>query len=91
MAERIARTATVRGTVQGVFFRDTTARVAGSLGVAGWARNEADGSVLVHVEGEPDAVEQLLRFLHDGPPEAAVESVEVTPAEPAGLTEFETG
>lgn len=89
MADVIARTATVRGRVQGVFFRDTTRRVATSLGVAGWARNEPDGSVRVHAEGEPAAVEQLLRFLQHGPPEAAVESVDVAAAEPSGSTSFE--
>lgn len=89
MSDPVARTATVRGTVQGVFFRDTTRRVAVSLGVAGWARNERDGSVRVHVEGEPEAVEQLVNFLYHGPPEATVESVEVAEAAPAGLTKFE--
>jgi acylphosphatase len=89
MADAIARTATVRGRVQGVFFRDTTRRVASSLGVTGWARNEPDGSVRVHAEGAPGAVEQLLRFLQHGPPEASVESVDVADADLRGSTSFE--
>lgn len=78
----------MRGRVQGVFFRDTTRRVATSLGVAGWVRNAPDGSVRARLEGAPGPVEQVLRFLHHGPPEASVESVEVIEVSPEGLSGF---
>jgi DNA ligase D-like protein (predicted 3'-phosphoesterase) len=71
--------ATVRGRVQGVGFRYTTVERARELGVLGWVRNEDDGSVGVHAEGEEAAVEELLAFLREGPPGAAVEEVEVEP------------
>ena len=65
----------VTGRVQGVGFRYSTVDEARRLGVHGWCRNEADGSVEVEVEGERAAVEALVRFLHRGPPGARVEDV----------------
>ncbi len=67
--------AVVVGRVQGVGFRYTTVDQARRLGVHGWVRNQADGSVEVEVEGERAAVEALVRFLHRGPPGAWVEDV----------------
>jgi DNA ligase D-like protein (predicted 3'-phosphoesterase) len=69
--------ARVRGRVQGVGFRYTTVERARKLGVLGWVRNEDDGSLAVHAEGDEAAVEELLAFLREGPPGAAVEEVEV--------------
>ena len=84
-----ARRAVVHGRVQGVFFRDTVRRAAQSRGVAGWATNRPDGTVEVWLEGDPDAVDSMLRVLHDGPPHAEVERVDVDEVEPEGLTGFE--
>jgi acylphosphatase len=78
----------VHGYVQGVFFRDTTRRRAAERGVAGWVRNNPDGSVEAAFEGEPDAVESLVRFAHDGPRGALVERVDVIEEEPEGLSGF---
>jgi acylphosphatase len=86
----VARRAVVRGRVQGVFYRDTIRRAAQQRGVAGWAANCADGTVEVWLEGEPDAVDSMLRVLRDGPPRAEVEHVDVSEAEPQGLDGFET-
>jgi DNA ligase D-like protein (predicted 3'-phosphoesterase) len=80
--------AVVRGGVQGVFFRDSTRRRAEQLGVLGWVRNEADGSVAVHAEGRAAAVEALVAFLREGPPRARVETVEVEPAKVEGHEQF---
>ena len=65
----------VTGRVQGVGFRFTTVEEAQRLGVRGWVRNEADGSVEVQAEGERAAVEAFVRFLHRGPPGAWVSDV----------------
>jgi acylphosphatase len=78
----------VHGRVQGVFFRDTTRRMAESRGVAGWVRNNPDGSVEAAFEGEPAAVDEMVRFAHEGPRGAAVERVEVVDEEPEGATGF---
>jgi DNA ligase D-like protein (predicted 3'-phosphoesterase) len=80
--------ATVRGTVQGVGFRETTLRRARDLGVFGWVRNAEDGTVLVHAEGPEPAVAGLLGFLDEGPMAAAVESVEVEDAKVEGHEQF---
>lgn len=68
--------ARVYGLVQGVFFRDTTRQKAGALGLTGWVRNVADGSVEVTAEGPRAALESLLEFLHAGPSQARVERVD---------------
>jgi len=84
----IRRRAVVHGRVQGVFFRDTARRMAESRGVAGWIGNRPDGAVEAVFEGEPDAVESMLRFCREGPRGATVERVDVTEEEPEGLSGF---
>lgn len=79
----------VHGWVQGVSFRYYTQREARRLGVTGWVRNEYDGSVAAHLEGGADAVDELVRWCHDGPPSARVERVEVSGADVSGATSFE--
>jgi acylphosphatase len=84
----IRRRAVVHGRVQGVFFRDTTRRMAESRGVAGSVSNRPDGTLEAVFEGESEAVESMLRFCREGPRGADVERVEVTEEEPAGLSGF---
>jgi acylphosphatase len=84
----IRRRVKVHGRVQGVFFRDSTRERAQAHGVAGWARNMPDGSVEAVLEGEPEAVERVLRFLGSGPPHAEVGEVEVQEEQPEGLEGF---
>ena len=84
----IRRRVIVHGRVQGVFFRDTTRRMAQSRGVFGWVRNNPDGTVEAAFEGEAEAVEAMVQFAREGPRGAAVETVEVIDAEPEGLTGF---
>lgn len=67
----------IYGKVQGVFFRDSTKKKANELGVEGWVRNEPDGSVTAVAQGEEEAVQQLIKWCHQGPPEAEVSKVEV--------------
>ena len=79
----------VTGSVQGVFFRGWTRDKANELGVTGWVRNSPDGSVDGHLEGDKLAVQQLVDWLHQGPPSAQVTAVEVEVVEPAGSNGFE--
>jgi acylphosphatase len=67
----------IRGRVQGVSYRANTAREAGRLGLTGWVRNRADGSVAVEAQGTPAQVDALIAWCHAGPPAAVVTSVEV--------------
>jgi acylphosphatase len=78
----------VHGRVQGVFFRDTTRRMAESRGVAGWVRNNPDGSVEAAFEGPAHAVDAMVRYVHEGPRGAGVDRVEVFDEEAEGLTGF---
>ena len=80
---------TVTGRVQGVSFRWYTQQQAAQLGVAGWVRNEPDGSVAGHFEGEDEAVDALVEWCRSGPSMARVRNVAVRPAQPSGLSSFD--
>lgn len=84
------RRATLRihGKVQGVFFRESSRAEAVRLGLTGWVRNRADGTVEAVVEGAPAPLEDFIRWCHRGPPSARVSQVERTDGEPSG--EFRT-
>jgi acylphosphatase len=84
----IRRRVVAHGRVQGVFFRDSTRRLAQQHSVAGRVSNRADGAVEAVFEGEEDAVERLVAFMRKGPRGAQVDSVEVTDEEPEGLAGF---
>ena len=83
MDDRVRAHVVVRGVVQGVWFRAGTEREARLLGLEGWVRNAADGSVEGVFEGSRLTVEQMIDWCHIGPPHAIVDEVEVTwlPAE----------
>jgi acylphosphatase len=78
----------VRGRVQGVFFRAETQARAQSLGLAGWVRNTADGSVEAVLEGEQNLVESMVEWCRHGPAGANVDEVEVAWEEPRGGSGF---
>lgn len=82
------RRVVVHGHVQGVFFRETTRRLAQEHGVAGWVRNTWEGTVEAVFEGPPEGVERLVDFVHRGPAGAAVERVEVFEEDDEGLAGF---
>jgi acylphosphatase len=84
----IRRRVIVRGRVQGVGFRYSVARAAQSRGVAGWVSNRPDGTVEAVFEGEPEAVDSLVRVCRDGPRGAAVDRVDVVDEELEGLRGF---
>jgi acylphosphatase len=85
----IARRVVVTGRVQGVFFRETMRRRAYRAGVAGWVRNNDDGSVEAWLEGEPDDVDVMVHFAGIGPSGAYVDDVEIEQVEPQELRGFE--
>ena len=65
----------IRGMVQGVGYRYFCYRRALNLELAGWVKNDPDGSVFVLVEGDRSAVEALLDELKVGPYGAGVTSL----------------
>jgi acylphosphatase len=83
-----ARHVRVTGRVQGVFFRAWTREQALALGVAGWVRNCADGSVEAHVEGEQAAVAALIERMGAGPGGARVDAVKSEHADETGASGF---
>ena len=85
----IARRYIVRGRVQGVGFRWFVDHEARQLGLAGWVRNNFDGSVEVLAMGTEQQHTALYMKLRQGPRAARVDEVQQAPAEPiAGLTTF---
>ena len=86
---RSARLFTIRGRVQGVFFRDSTRREAVALGLTGYAINLPSGDVEILACGDPDTISQLEAWLRRGPPLSRVESVSSTAAADNESTEFE--
>jgi acylphosphatase len=84
-----ARRFVVRGRVQGVGFRWFVEREAHVLGVSGWVRNNADGSVEVLAQGTRDQLLGLRSRLRQGPRAARVDDVEESEVGPvAGLSSF---
>lgn len=65
----------IYGFVQGVGFRFFVERHANRLGITGWVRNHPDGSVEVLVEGEEEALFELIELCKRGPIGADVEDV----------------
>ena len=74
----------IRGRVQGVFFRAEAHDRARSLGLAGWIRNNADGTVEAVFEGRRERVGSMVGWCERGPSRARVESVETEWEEPRG-------
>ncbi len=84
----IRRRVVAHGFVQGVFFRDSVRRLAERGGVAGWVRNNPDGTVEAVFEGEDEDVARLVEFCGRGPSGARVDSVDVYEEAPEGVTAF---
>jgi acylphosphatase len=82
MAARLG--ARVSGLVQGVGYRYFVVRHARKLGLSGYVRNLADGSVEVEAEGGEPESRELLRLLEEGPPGAVVERLESEWGTPTG-------
>jgi acylphosphatase len=78
----------VRGHVQGVYFRSDARARARGLGLAGWVRNAADGSVEAVFEGDAEQVESMIGWCGRGPSGARVDEVVVEWEEPLGERGF---
>lgn len=74
----IHKNITIKGRVQGVFFRASACRMAEQLGVGGIVKNNPDGSVYAEAEGTAGAVRQFIDWCSEGPKAAHVTSLEVT-------------
>jgi acylphosphatase len=71
----IRRHLVITGRVQNVFYRDWMVEQAEALGIAGWVRNRADGSVEAVVVGASELVETLIARCREGSPASRVTDV----------------
>jgi acylphosphatase len=78
----------ITGRVQGVGYRIWAERTAARLGVAGWVRNRADGSVELHASGSEGAVAALIEACRQGPRAAVVTDVAVEDTADDGCVGF---
>lgn len=65
----------VSGRVQGVYYRQTTLKVAGEIGVFGWVRNTMDGRVEAVFEGDEEKVDKIVEWCKQGPSMASVTNI----------------
>lgn len=77
-----ARLLRISGIVQGVWYRASMAEAANRLGVRGWARNRADGTVEALAIGSATQLDALIEWAQRGPPKARVTDVQVRSVEP---------
>lgn len=84
MSETIERLL-ISGRVQGVFYRKWAQATATSLGLRGFVRNMADGSVEAVLAGPGDRIDAFAQAAFAGPPDARVDDVRRSPAKPADL------
>jgi acylphosphatase len=79
----------ISGRVQSVGYRAWAMQTAARLGVRGWVRNRADGSVEALASGEAAKIDRFVEACRQGPRLAFVSSLNVEAAEPqAGLAGF---
>lgn len=76
-----ARHLLIAGHVQGVFFREEAKKLADTLRLTGWVRNNDDGTVEMHIEGMPQALQQFEAWCARGPAAAHVEALEAKDAD----------
>lgn len=79
----------IKGSVQGVGYREWAIGEATSRGLAGWVRNRSDGSVELLMAGDDAKVQDMLRAATQGPQAAQVSDIDIineTEAPPPGFT-----
>jgi acylphosphatase len=79
----------IAGLVQGVGYRYALQREAQRLGLTGWVRNRADGSVESVAQGSRQALDELAAWARRGPPAARVKEVTTTSVAEQDLKRFE--
>ena len=80
---------TVKGKVQGVYYRATTKAVADQLGVRGTIKNEPNGDVFIEAEADNATLDMFLDWCHEGPEDANVTTVETNEGELKNYRNFE--
>jgi acylphosphatase len=68
---------TIRGKVQGVYYRQSTRQQAIALHITGTVANHPDGTVLIVATGTQQQLDQLIEWCKTGPPRATVTGMQV--------------
>ena len=79
----------ISGKVQGVFFRETSRRLAEKLHITGWIKNTIDGKVEALVTGDEKALNDFVNFCKAGPEREAVDEVKVSNQHKTDFEKFE--
>jgi acylphosphatase len=79
---------TVRGRVQGVFYRQSALEKAHALQIRGFVKNMPDGSVYIEAEGGENALRQFIDWCRSGPINARVTDVAITESDVKGFQQF---
>ncbi|MEK6873648.1 MAG: acylphosphatase [Nanoarchaeota archaeon] len=78
----------VKGTVQGVFFRNFVKEKADDLNVKGFIRNLESGDIEVFAEGEIESVDKLCEICKTGPKHAKIKDVSINESPFQDFKEF---
>jgi len=79
---------TVKGKVQGVYFRASTREVATKLGISGWVKNLPSGEVQIEAEGQAANLDSFVNWCRRGPMRAEVTQVTIEDIPLKGLQDF---
>lgn len=63
------------GRVQGVFYRARAQKKANDLGLAGWVKNNPDGSVTACAQGPENKIKDFIEWCKKGPDSADVKEI----------------
>ena len=79
---------TIKGKVQGVFYRATAKDVADLHGIKGWVKNLPDRNVEVRVTASEELLQKFIDWCKQGPPKARVDEVIVEEVNPEEFNGF---
>ena len=79
----------ISGKVQGVFFRETSRKLAEKLNITGWIKNNPDGKVEVLITGNEKDLDDFVSFCKKGPERAEVEEVKILKKQKMDFDKFE--
>ena len=79
---------TIKGRVQGVFYRVSTREKAMELNLTGWVKNCLNGSVEACFQGDESNVNEMISWCHIGPEMAQVDHVISTPSQEPDYNDF---
>ena len=79
----------IKGKVQGVFYRQTAKRIAENLSLTGWIKNTGHGDVEARITGNREHIDQFITWCKSGPEKAQVTGVSVNEETETSFEYFE--